>query len=171
MAYRRVRNYGYTMGATSGTETPNSSRAPEYTSGCLLPVVTLTCSRVVAHYGSLFSSVFLSWWRKQTLQGVRDNASALLCCLPGDVNTFVNLIKACSHSSFHRNIEPFSHSLCNGLAMIAKFFHIFHVIGANTKKAPLICLGVFGLGQSWTVLTLSGPVLIPSSETTCSKKT
>jgi hypothetical protein len=27
-----------------------------------LPVVTLTCSRVVAHYGSLFSSVFLSWW-------------------------------------------------------------------------------------------------------------
>jgi hypothetical protein len=35
-------------------------RAPEYTSGCLLPVVTLTCSRVVAHYGSLFSSVFLS---------------------------------------------------------------------------------------------------------------
>jgi hypothetical protein len=31
MAYRRVRNYGYSMGATSGTETPNSSRAPEYT--------------------------------------------------------------------------------------------------------------------------------------------
>jgi hypothetical protein len=28
---RRVRNYGYAMGATSGTETPNSSRAPEYT--------------------------------------------------------------------------------------------------------------------------------------------
>jgi hypothetical protein len=24
MAYRRVRNYGYAMGATSGTETPNS---------------------------------------------------------------------------------------------------------------------------------------------------
>ena len=125
MAYRRVRSYGNTMGATRGTETANSSRAPEYTSGCLLPVVTLTCSRVVAHYGSLFSSVFLSWWRKQTLQGVRDNASALLCCLPGDVNTFVNLIKACSHSSFHRNIEPFSHSLCNGLAMIANFFTYF----------------------------------------------
>jgi hypothetical protein len=30
MAYRRVRNYGNTMGATSGTETANSSRAPEY---------------------------------------------------------------------------------------------------------------------------------------------
>ena len=60
MAYRRVRNYGNTMGATSGTETANSSRAPEYTPGCLLPLVTLTCSRVVAHSGSLFSSVFLS---------------------------------------------------------------------------------------------------------------
>jgi hypothetical protein len=64
--------------------------------------------------------------------------------LPGDVNTSFNLMKACSHSSFHWNIEPFSHILCNGLAMIAKFFHIFPVIG------------VFGLGQSWTVLTLSG---------------
>jgi hypothetical protein len=170
MAYRRVRSYGNMMGATSGTETANSSRAPEYTAGCLLPLVTLTCSRVVAHSGSLFSSVFLSWWRKQTLQGLRDNASALLCCLPGDVNTSFNLIKVCSHSSFHWNIEPFSHSLCNGLAMIAKFFHIFPVIGPKTKKAPLICLGVFGLGQSWTVLTLSGPVLIPSSETTPSKK-
>jgi hypothetical protein len=31
MAYRRVRNYGNTMGATSGAETSNSSRAPEYT--------------------------------------------------------------------------------------------------------------------------------------------
>ena len=31
MAYRRVRNYGNTMGATSGAETANSSRAPEYT--------------------------------------------------------------------------------------------------------------------------------------------
>ena len=31
MAYRRVRNYGITMGATSGAETANSSRAPEYT--------------------------------------------------------------------------------------------------------------------------------------------
>jgi hypothetical protein len=30
MAYRRVRNYGNTMGATSGAETANSSRAPEY---------------------------------------------------------------------------------------------------------------------------------------------
>jgi hypothetical protein len=30
-----------------------------------------------------------------------DIASALLCCLPGDVNTSFNLIKACSHSSFH----------------------------------------------------------------------
>jgi hypothetical protein len=58
------------------------------------------------------------------------------------------VMKACSHSSFHWNIEPFSHILCNGLAMIAKFFHIFPVIG------------VFGLGQSWTVLTLSGSVLI-----------
>jgi hypothetical protein len=27
MAYRRVRSYGNTMGATSGTETANSSRA------------------------------------------------------------------------------------------------------------------------------------------------
>jgi hypothetical protein len=33
MAYRRVCNYGYTMGATSGAETANSSRAPEYTPG------------------------------------------------------------------------------------------------------------------------------------------
>jgi hypothetical protein len=47
--FRNVRSYGNTMGATSGTETANSSRAPEYTPGCLLPVVTLTCSRVVAH--------------------------------------------------------------------------------------------------------------------------
>jgi hypothetical protein len=39
----------------------------------------------------------------------------LLCYLPGDVNTSFNLIKACSHSSFHWNIEPFSHILCNGL--------------------------------------------------------
>ena len=31
MAYRRVRNYGNTMGPTRGTETHNSSRAPEYT--------------------------------------------------------------------------------------------------------------------------------------------
>jgi hypothetical protein len=40
MAYRRVRSYGNMMGATSGTETANSSRAPEYTAGCLLPLVT-----------------------------------------------------------------------------------------------------------------------------------
>ena len=33
MAYRRVGNYGNTMGATSGAETANSSRAPEYTPG------------------------------------------------------------------------------------------------------------------------------------------
>jgi hypothetical protein len=39
--------------------------------------------------------------RRLSLQGVRDNASALLCYLPGDVNTSFNLIKACSHSSFH----------------------------------------------------------------------
>jgi hypothetical protein len=31
MAYRRVRNCGNTMGATSGADTSNSSRAPEYT--------------------------------------------------------------------------------------------------------------------------------------------
>jgi hypothetical protein len=29
---------------------------------------------------------------------------------------------------------------------------------------------VFGMGQSWTVLALSGSVLIPSSETTSFKK-
>jgi hypothetical protein len=52
------RKYVNKMGATSGAETANSSRAPEYTPGCLLPVVTLTCSRVVAHSGSLFSSVY-----------------------------------------------------------------------------------------------------------------
>jgi hypothetical protein len=33
MAYRRVRNYGNMMGATSGAETANSSRAPEYIPG------------------------------------------------------------------------------------------------------------------------------------------
>jgi hypothetical protein len=33
MAYRRARNYGSTMGATSGAETANSTRAPEYTPG------------------------------------------------------------------------------------------------------------------------------------------
>jgi hypothetical protein len=32
MAYRRVRNHVNTVGATSGAETANSSRAPEYTS-------------------------------------------------------------------------------------------------------------------------------------------
>jgi hypothetical protein len=40
MAYRRVRNYGNTMGATSGAETANSSRAPEYTSGFIYICVT-----------------------------------------------------------------------------------------------------------------------------------
>jgi hypothetical protein len=33
MAYHRARNYGNTMGATSGAETANPSRAPEYTPG------------------------------------------------------------------------------------------------------------------------------------------
>ena len=33
MAYRRVRNYGYTMGATSGTETPT---LPEHPSTCTI---------------------------------------------------------------------------------------------------------------------------------------
>jgi hypothetical protein len=37
------------------------------------------------------------------LVDLRDNASALLCCLPGDVNASFSLIKACSHSSFHWN--------------------------------------------------------------------
>jgi hypothetical protein len=81
MAYRRVRSYGNTMGATRGTETANSSRAPEYTSGCLLPVVTVYPLYEIMLYtsmrkgpgsaydkwnisvvicGSLFSSVFLS---------------------------------------------------------------------------------------------------------------
>jgi hypothetical protein len=36
VVYRRVRNYGNTMGATSGAETANSSRPPEYTSRCYL---------------------------------------------------------------------------------------------------------------------------------------
>ena len=80
---------------------------------------------------------------------LRDNASALSCCLPGDVNTSFNLIKVCLHSSFHWNIEPFSHSLCNGLAMIAKFFSHISCNRSKDQESPLICLGVF-----W-----SGPVL------------
>jgi hypothetical protein len=115
-------------------------------------------------------------WSLVLLQEILDDVSKLykvsvIMHLHCYVAYLEMIIKVCSHSSFHWNIEPFSHSLCNGLAMIAKFVHIFPVIGPKTKKAPLICLGVFGLGQSWTVLTLSGPVLIPSSETTCSKKT
>ena len=33
MDHHRVRNYGNTMGATSGAEIANSPRAPEYTPG------------------------------------------------------------------------------------------------------------------------------------------
>jgi hypothetical protein len=54
MAYRRVRSYGNTMGATSGTETANSSREPEYTPGCLLPVV-ISCVKKAQYFSGMMN--------------------------------------------------------------------------------------------------------------------